>query len=81
MAVLCEVCEVRRSGFDASLQRQASPTMPRDDLEVVAQVQAIAGATGHRDGSRRMAKPRQAAGCAVGRYTALPLMRQAGLVG
>jgi putative transposase len=80
VAVLCEVFEVSRSGFYAYLQRQASSTMPRHELEVLAQVHAIAGATGHSYGSRRMAKQLQAAGFAVGRYKARQLMRQAGLV-
>jgi hypothetical protein len=80
VAVLCEVFEVSRSGLYAYLQRQASPTIHRDELEVLARVQAIASATGHSDGSRRMAKQLQAAGFAVGRYKARQLRRQAGLV-
>jgi putative transposase len=80
VAVLCEVLEVSRSGFYAYLQRQASPTIHRDELEVLARVQAIASSTGHSYGSRRMAKQLQAAGFAVGRYKARQLMRQAGLV-
>ena len=53
--------------------------MQRDELEVLAQVQAIARATRYSYGSRRMAKQLQAAGFAVGRYKARQLMRQAGI--
>src|SRR5262245_54254163 len=54
--------------------------MQRDELEVLAQVQALARATGYSYGSRRRAKQQQAAGFAVGRYKARQLMRQAGIV-
>jgi putative transposase len=80
VAVLCRVLAVSRSGFYADLQRQASPTIPRDAGEVLARMHAIAGATGHSYGSRRVAKQLQKAGCAVGRYKARQWMRQAGIV-
>ena len=43
----------------------------------MARVQAIAAETRHSYGSRRMAKPLQDDGVAVGRYKARRLMRQA----
>jgi len=81
VAVLCEVWEGSRSGLYTYRQRHASPTIARDELAGLARVQAIAAETGYSDGSRRMAKQLQAAGCAVGRYKARQWMRQAGLVG
>ena len=45
----------------------------------MARVQAIAAETGHSYGSRRMAKPLQDDGVAVGRDNARRLMRQAQL--
>jgi putative transposase len=80
VAVLCEVLEVSRSGFYTYMQRHASPTIDRDELEELARVKAIAAETGYSYGSRRMAKQLQAAGFAVGRHKARQLMRQAGIV-
>ena len=40
----------------------------------------MAAKTRHRDGSRRMAKPRQAEGAAVGRAKARRLMKAAGVM-
>ena len=80
VAVLCEVLAVSRSGFYPYMQRQASPTIDRAEVEGLARVKAIAAETGYSYGSRRMAKQLQAAGFAVGRYKARQLMRQAGIV-
>lgn len=80
VAVLCEVLAVSRSGFYTYMQRQAAPTIKRDEWEALARVKAIAAETGYSSGSRRMAKPLQAASFAVGRHHARGLMRQAGIV-
>jgi putative transposase len=79
VAVLCEVFEVSRSGFYAYVQRHASPTIDRQEVELVARVKAIAAKTGQSYGSRRMAKQLQAEGCAVGRCKARRLMQEAGV--
>jgi putative transposase len=79
VAVLCEVFEVSRSGFYAYLHRHAPPPIDREDVELVARVQAIAAQTGQSYGSRRMAKQLQAEGWAVGRCKARRLMREAGV--
>lgn len=78
VAVLCEVCEGSRSGLYADVQRHASPTIARQEVELVARVKAMAAQTGQSDGSRRMAKPLQAEGGAVGRCKARRLMQEAG---
>ena len=80
VAVLCEVFEVSRSGFYAYVERHASPTIDRQEVELVARVKAIAAKTGQSYGSRRMAKQLQAEGCAVGRCKARRLMQEAGVV-
>lgn len=79
VAVLCEVLEVSRSGFYAYVQRPAAPRIDRDEVALLARVQAIHAKTRQRYGSRRMAKQLQADGCAVGRSKARRLMRQAGV--
>jgi putative transposase len=79
VAVLCEVLEVSRSGFYAYVQRQAAPRIDRDEVALLARVQAIHAETRQSYGSRRMAKQLQADGFAVGRYKARRLMRQAGV--
>jgi transposase InsO family protein len=79
VAVLCEVFEVSRSGFYAYVQRHAAPTIDRQEVELVAQVRAIAAKTGQSYGSRRMAKQLQAEGFAVGRCKARRLMQEAGV--
>ena len=78
VAVLCEVWGVRRSGFYTYRQRQAAPTIARDELAALARVTAIAAETGYSDGSRRMAKQLQAAGCTGGRHTARQLLQPGG---
>jgi transposase InsO family protein len=79
VAVLCAVFEVSRSGFYAYLHRQATPSIDRPHVELVARVKAIAGQTGQSYGSRRMAKQLQAEGCTIGRYKARQLMQEAGV--
>jgi len=53
--------------------------MDRDEVALRARVKAIHAETGHRDGSRRRAKPLPAEGDAVGRDKARRLMPQAGV--
>jgi putative transposase len=79
IAILCAVFEVSRSGFYTYLQRQSSPAIDREEVELLARVKAIGAETGHSYGSRRMAKQLQAEGCAVGRCKARRLMREAGV--
>jgi len=74
-----EVLAVSRRGFYADAQRHAAPRMDRDEMALRARVQAIHAETGHRDGSRRLAKPLQAEGDAVGRYNARRLRPPAGV--
>jgi len=80
VAVLCGVFAVSRSGFYAYLHRQAAAPIDREEVELVARVQAIAAQTGQSYGSRRMAKQRQAEGFKVGRCKARRLMREAEVV-
>jgi putative transposase len=79
LAVLGEVLEVSRSGLYASAQRQAAPRRDRDEVALLARVNAIHAETGHSYGSRRLAKPLQAEGDAVGRDKARRLMPRAGV--
>lgn len=79
VAGLCAVLEVSRSGFYAYRQGQAPVEIDVAEVTLVARVQAMATQTGHSYGSRRMAKPLQAEGYAVGRYKARRLMPQAGV--
>jgi putative transposase len=81
VAVLCEVLEVSRSGFYASMQRQVFGREERHELALFAQVNAIAAKTRHRYGSRRRAKQLQAQGSAVGRAKARRLRKAAGVMG
>jgi putative transposase len=74
VAVLWEVVEVSRSGFYASLHRQATSPIDREEVELVARVKAIAAQPGQSYGSRRMAKQLQAEGYKVGRCKARQLM-------
>jgi putative transposase len=53
--------------------------MERDEVARLVRVNALQAETGHRAGSRRMAKPLQAAGDAVGRDQARRLLPQAGV--
>jgi len=64
---------VRRSGLYAYQQGHATVAMAVAAVPWLARVQAIATHTCHRYGSRRRAKPLQAAGYAVGRDTARQL--------
>ena len=79
VSVMCEVMQVSRSGFYAYVQRQASADGGAEEAALLMRVQAIAAGTRHTYGSRRMAKPLQDDGLAVGRYNARRLMRQAKL--
>jgi putative transposase len=76
---LCEVVEGSRRGFSASRPGQATVEIDVAEVTLVARVKASATQTGHRYGSRRMAKPFQAEGDAVGRDQARRLMPQAGV--
>ena len=67
VAVLWEVLEASRSGFYAYVQRQAAPRIDRDEVALLARVQAIHAEARQSYGSRRMAKQLQADGLAVGR--------------
>lgn len=79
MAVLCEVLEVSRSGFDAYLPRHAKATVEAEAVALCARVKAIAAETRHRYGSRRMAKQLQAEGFSVGRAKARRRMKEVGV--
>jgi len=74
VAVLGDVFEVSRSGFYASLHRQAASPIAREEGELVARVKAMAAQTGQSDGRRRMATQLQAEGCKGGRCQARRLM-------
>jgi hypothetical protein len=67
VAVRCAVLAGSRSGFYAYRQGQATVDIDVAAVTWVARVKAMATQTGHSDGSRRMAKPLQAEGSAVGR--------------
>ena len=67
------------SGFSRSLQRRATSTIDRDEVALIAHVQAIAHETRYSYGRRRMAKQLQDDGCTVGRYKARRWIRQAGV--
>jgi putative transposase len=69
-----------RSGFYAYTRRQANRRMDRAQLELLARVKAIAWEPRQSYGSRRMAKPLQDAGGAVGRAQARRLMQEAGVL-
>lgn len=77
VSVMCEVLQVSRSGFYGDVQRQASAAAGAEEAGLLTRVKAIAAETRYSSGSRRMAKPLQADGFAVGRYQARRLMRQA----
>jgi putative transposase len=79
MTVLCEVLDVSRSGFDADAHRQAARSRDHDTAVLLARVRALPPETRQSDGSRRMAKPRQADGLPVGRDNARRLMPAAGV--
>jgi transposase InsO family protein len=79
VTVLCAVWQVSRSGLYADSQRQATARGEREALMLLTRVNAIHQETGHRYGSRRMAKQLQAEGCSVGRSKARRLMQQAGV--
>jgi len=73
------VLQVSRSGFSAYVQRHASADGGAAEAALWTRGQASAAETRPPSGSRRLAKPRQADGFAVGRSNARRLMRQAKL--
>jgi hypothetical protein len=77
-AVRCAVRAVSRSGFEAYWPRPAAAGVEAAAVTWVARVQAVAAATRDSDGRRRLARPLQAEGVAVGRAQARRWMRQAG---
>ena len=79
VSVRCEVLEVSRRGCYAYLPRQATTAVDAEAVTLGARVQAIAADTRDSDGRRRLARPLQAEGVAVGRAKARRLMRQAGV--
>lgn len=79
MAVWCAVLDVRRRGVYAYAQPQATPQIDRDEVALFARGTAMQAETGPRDGRRRMAKPRQEDGCAVGRAKARRVRQDAGV--
>jgi putative transposase len=79
VSVMGEVMQVSRSGCYADVPRQASADGGAEEAALVTRVQAIAAATRHPYGSRRLAKPLQDDGVAVGRDNARRLMRPAKL--
>jgi len=81
VSVLGEVRQVSRSGCYAYVQRQTPACREAAETALLARVQAIAAETEPSSGSRRMAKPLQDDGFAVGRYHARRLMRQAKVTG
>jgi transposase InsO family protein len=81
VTVLCEGLEVSRRGFYAYLPRRTRAEIDAEAVVLRARIKAIAAATRHRDGTRRMAKPRPGEGFAVGRAQVRRWMRQAGVVG
>jgi len=78
-AVRCEVRAVSRSGCEAYWPRPAAAGVEAAAVTWVARVQAVAAATRDSDGRRRLARPLQAEGVAVGRAQARRWMRQAGV--
>jgi putative transposase len=79
VSVLCEVMQVSRRGFSAYEHRPVHRAMERVALELLGRVNAIAAQTRQSYGSRRLAKPRQEEGFAVGRAQARRLMQEAGV--
>ena len=79
VSVMCAVRQVRRSGLYADGPRQAPAWGGAQEAARWARVKTSAEETRPSYGSRRMAKPLQADGCAVGRYNARRLRRQAEL--
>jgi putative transposase len=79
VAVLCAVLEVSRSGFYASVVRQAASRRDGDEMAVLAHVRVLPVETGQRYGRRRMAKHLEDEGMAVGRDNVRRLMKPAGV--
>ena len=79
VSVLCEVLDVRRSGFYEYLRRHTKASIDVEAVALFARVKAIAAETRHRYGRRRMAKQLQDAGFHVGRAKARRLMNKTGV--
>ena len=79
VAVLCDVLGGGRSGFSDDQRRQAVSSLSSEEIDLLERIMAIAQKTQHRYGSRRMSKPLQDEGDAVGRWRARRLMQQAGV--
>jgi putative transposase len=79
VSALCEVLDVSRSGVYESRQRHAQESGDAEEAALFARVKAIAAATRHSYGSRRMAKQLQDEGFRVGRAKARRLMNKAGV--
>ena len=79
VAVLCEVLDVSRSGLYAYLPRHAKASVDAEEVASLTRVKAIAAATRHSYGRRRMATQLQDEGFHVGRAKARRLMNKAGV--
>jgi transposase InsO family protein len=77
VSILCRVLVVSRGGLYGYVPRQSAPCIGAEDVALVTRVQAIAAETRSSDGSRRLAKPLQDDGSAVGRDKARRFMPQA----
>ena len=78
MQVLCDVMEVSRSGYYQYLKTPMSSKSLRE-IELIAEVKAIASLSKNSYGSRQMAKHLKNKGYPTGRYAARTLMRKAGV--
>jgi putative transposase len=76
--VLCDVMEVSRSGYYQYLKTPMSSKSLRE-IELIAEVKAIASLSKNSYGSRQMAKHLKNKGYPTGRYAARTLMRKAGV--
>jgi transposase InsO family protein len=79
VSVLCEVLDGSRRGFYEYLQRHAKASVDAEEVALLTRVQAIAAATRHSYGRRRLATQLQDAGFHVGRAKARRLMHKAGV--
>jgi putative transposase len=79
VAVLCEGLDVRRSGLYEDLRRHTKASVDAEEVAWFARVKAIAAATRHRYGRRRLATPRQDEGFHVGRAKARRLRNKTGV--
>jgi putative transposase len=77
VSLLCRVLAVSRSGLYGDVQRPTATCLGAGEVALVVRVKAIAAEPRSSYGSRRMAKPLQDDGFAVGRYNARRFMPQA----